>query len=824
MITAKVAVSALTYGIDKPYDYEVPAAMQASAEDGMRVYVPFGRGNRFREGIILKVAEERSEIENPKQILHIIDDAPVYSENMLKLAAFIKKRYFCTFFEAAKLMLPSGMWTNCEALYCFSEEITVQEAYARAGKSRILKEIINLLSESDEPLTETEISEKVKCANLYKRLSELRGLNIIRQTFTVRRNIYDKFEKTVSLKVNAEAAAKMLNERQRKNHVYGEILNFLQENGETSQNELCCMYKSAKNALSSLYKCGAVEFYKRELYRRPPEFKISDSKGDFRLNDHQQKAFDGLVELFNQDAPKAALLFGVTGSGKTEVYIRVIRYSLEHGKGALVLVPEIALTPQLASRFTTVFGDCVAVLHSGLTQGQRLDEWKRVKNGKACIAIGTRSAVFAPINNLGVIIIDEEHDSSFCAETSPKYNAADIAKYRCLKNNALLILGSATPSVESYYNAMNGKYSMFCLAGRYGEAKMPDVIIADMRGIAPDNDECVLGKTLTEQLAENIKNHEQSIVLLNRRGTDRLVRCVSCGYVPECANCSNPLTFHEDENRLICHYCGYNIGNPESCPQCGKHHLSYIKAGTQKLERQLKELFPTAKISRLDADTAGSSKSREEILGDMYSGAADILVGTQMVTKGLDFDNVTLVGVTDADMSLYAGDYKASERTFSLITQVIGRAGRRSKRGRAVIQTMSPDNSVIKNAARQDYPSFYNEEIQTRYTLELPPFCDIIVFTISSENEKLAAKCGKHLARRITGLIENFYPQYRTAVLGPIPARTAKLHNKYRYTVMFRAKADNQLRKFAAAVMREFCNNQKNRNVSISIDINNCEI
>lgn len=821
---AKVAVSAATYGIDKPYDYTVPSDMENYVEIGMRVYVPFGRGNRLKEGIILEFTNTSSEIENPKSIAYIIDDTAVYSRDMLKLASFIRNRYFCTFFDAARLLLPSGMWTNCEFLYQLKDEISTEEACLKVGRSKISKKIIDTLSENCDPMTETEISKFVDCSDLGLKLRKLCGEGILDQTFSVRKNIYDKFEKTVCLKIAKDDALKLLNERQKKNPSYDYVLTFLENNGDVSKNEICCMCKSGKSVLDSLHKHGIIEFYNREIYRRPPQMVNIPEKRDFKLNNDQQKAFDGLTRLFNLDEPKAALLFGVTGSGKTEVYIEIIRHSLQTGKGAMILVPEISLTPQLSSRFTAIFGDCVAVLHSGLTQGQRFDEWKRVKNGEASIVIGTRSAVFAPVNNLGVIIIDEEHDSSFCAEDSPKYNAVEIAKYRCTEKNALLILGSATPSVESYYNALNGKYAMFSLPVRYGDIDMPEVVIADMRGAVSDNSDNVIGKTLLEEISKNIKNHEQSIILLNRRGTDRLVRCVSCGYVPECRNCSNPLTFHENLDSLICHYCGYSIPRTDDCPKCGKHHLSYIKAGTQKLEKQLSEQFPNATISRLDADTAYSSKSRNEILENMYDGTADILVGTQMVTKGLDFDNVTLVGVTDADMSLYSGDYRAAERTFSLITQVIGRAGRRTKRGRAVIQTTSPENSVIRNAASQDYESFYNEEIQTRNALELPPFCDIIIFTLSSSDEYRAAECGKNLAKRIDGLMNKFYSQYKTTILGPIPAKIAKLHGKYRYTVMFRTKADNGLRKFVAAVIKEFCNNPKNRNVSVCTDINNAEI
>ncbi len=538
------------------------------------------------------------------------------------------------------------------------------------------------------------------------------------------------------------------------------------------------------------------------------------------LSQEQQAAYLGLKELLDQGSAAGALLYGVTGSGKTQVYLKLIWDALDAGKTALVLVPEIALTPQLMRIFTAQFGRQVAILHSSLSAGERYDEWKRTRSGEARVVIGTRSAVFAPLPDLGLIILDEEQEPSYKSEQTPRYHARDVARYRCAKQGILLVLGSATPSVESMHAAKSGSGHLFTLRRRYNEHSLPQVSIVDMKTELREGNSSVISRPLEEALRGVIDRGEQAILFLNRRGARRLAVCEECGETPDCPRCSVHLTYHSANHRLMCHYCGYSQPMPDRCPVCGGA-LSFVGFGTQQVESNLRERFPSVPILRMDADTVTATRTHEKILSEFRDHNIPILVGTQMVAKGLDFENVTLVGVMTADQALYTDDFRAGERTFSLLTQVVGRAGRGEKPGMAIVQTFTPKNEIIRRAAQQDYDGFYESEIRLRSLRGFPPFADLFVITASGLGETTVLHTCLRLRQVLTALLDA--PDYRRIgyrLLGPAPAVIARVNDRYRYRLTLSIKNQKSVRELLAHVVRQAQRDKINRGVSIQVDVN----
>ena len=739
---AKIAVSAATYWLDKPYDYLLPPELAGKAKPGMRVHVPFSRGNRRTEGIILAVAEHSDYDQPLKAVLQLLDEEPVLSEEQLKLAFFMRERFFCTVYDAVRAMLPAGLW--------FDEE----------GRRRVNDKSIEMVRLAIEP----EEAEALRDA---KRLRSPGQAAILEQLCA--------FECVPS-------------------------------------HDLLLHTGTKRPALKALEKAGAVELYQKEAFRRP-QIHLGATDPLPVLSAEQEKAFTGIDALARAEKAGAALLFGVTGSGKTSVYIHLIDRQLRRGRAVILLVPEIALTPQMIQTFSSHFGDEVAVLHSSLSVGERYDEWKRVRTGKARVVIGTRSAVFAPAPNLGLIIIDEEQEETYKSENIPRYNARDVAKYRCAKANCLLLLGSATPDIVSMYAAQTGRYAYFELSARYNEQELPAVEIVDMKRELRRGNGGSISERLREELQTNIDRGEQSILFINRRGANRLISCGECGYVYKCPRCSVSLTYHSTNRRLLCHYCGYSRRPDEACPDCGGA-LKYIGVGTQMVETELKELFPGSEVLRMDADTVAPAGSHERLLDRFREEKIPIMVGTQMVTKGLNFENVTLVGVISADQSLYAGDYRAGERTFSLITQVVGRSGRGQKPGRAVIQTYTPDNETIVQAASQDYQAFYDAEIGIRRLQRTPPFSELLSVTASGLSEEHVFRACRLIRERLDGLI----PDGSAEVLGPAPLAVVKVNNRFRYRVMIYGQTNKGLRGMVAGVVMEFCRDKAFSDVAIYAD------
>ena len=628
-----------------------------------------------------------------------------------------------------------------------------------------------------------------------------------------RRRVSDKTVETIRLTVPAREALDTAEAMQKNAPAQARILRELAPYGEMPLRELLLFTGCARTTVKKLISTGLAESIKREVFRIP-EFSAGDRLKIPVLNDEQQSAFEGLDMLASSGKAAVSLLEGVTGSGKTSVYIRLIDAVLKRGKSAILLVPEIALTPQMLYTFSSYFGDDIAVLHSSLSPGERYDEWKRLKTGRAHVAIGTRSAVFAPVDNLGILIIDEEQEDTYRSENNPRYDARDVAKYRCFKNSCLLVLGSATPDLVTRYCAERGRYSRFVLRRRYNEMKLPEVKIIDLKNELRRGNEGSISVPLRTELLENLERGEQSILFLNRRGAHKLVTCGECGFVYKCPHCSVSLTYHSVNRRLICHYCGYTRRVDEACPDCGGI-LKYIGAGTQLVEEELHSLFPGTEILRMDADVLSGSMTHEQVFERFRAENIPIMIGTQMVTKGLNFENVTLVGVLSADQSLYSGDFRAAERTFSLITQVIGRSGRGQKAGRAVIQTFTPSSEVIRQAARQDYDAFYQSEIILRKLQDSPPFSDLLSVTASGAEERAVVDACRFVKNRLCFLLGQ---KEKTEFLGPTPLTVVRVNNRFRYRIIIKCRSDSAIRNAVSGVITECSTDKRFRGISFYAD------
>ncbi len=550
--------------------------------------------------------------------------------------------------------------------------------------------------------------------------------------------------------------------------------------------------------IDALFKKGVIYFFDEEVFRTG-DLQVSGGAKPIVLSGEQQQACDNLLAEYRDTRPHVSLLYGVTGSGKTSVFLKLIERVLDEGRGIIVMVPEISLTPQFVEQFARRFGDKIAVFHSALSLGERLDAYKRVKKGLAQIVIGTRSAVFAPFDDVGLVIMDEEQEYSYKSESAPRYHAREIAMFRCAQHNALLVLSSATPSVETYYYAQNGRYSLNVLTQRFGAAVLPEVVTADMNLEIQGGNASGFSDVLLQNIENNLEQGKQSILLLNRRGHHSFVTCTQCG-----EPVSISLTYHSRNNRLMCHYCGYSVPYKNECPTCFGKSLRLGGTGTQKAEQDIGMIFPNARILRMDTDATSSKSSYERMISAFSRGDYDILVGTQMVAKGLDFPNVTLVGVLNADQMLYADDYRSYERTFSLLTQVVGRSGRGESKGLAVIQTHTPDNLIIAMAARQDYDAFYQAEITMRQAMLYPPFADICLVGFVGQDQALTLRAANAFLETFTALARTEYPDLPIRILGPSPALVVKVSNKYRYKLIIKCRNNRAFRALLSSALVAF--------------------
>ena len=809
----KVAVSAAPYSIDKPYSYLVPDALAAAAVPGVRVMVPFGRGNKESEGLILARVQE-PKLPGSKALRQVLDPEPVLDKAGIDLALWMRGRYFCTVFEAVKTILPAGLWYGLREIWSLAMEPEAARSAAVGipGAWQVLDLLEKQGGKADIRVLRDALGDGAE-----KPLKAMKKAEILTCETDAKRKIADKSHRLVELAVNTEDAYALTEPKRRSAPARYEVVNFLATAGRTPAAEVSYYTGASARTLKAMEKAGLIAFSEEEELRVPSLDDVEPGP-EIVLNEEQQRAFEEILGRVQAAKPSVTLLHGVTGSGKTQVYLRLVQETLALGKTAMVLVPEIVLTPQMMRKFSSYFGSRVAMLHSSLKMTERYDQWKRIRRGEVDVVLGTRSALFAPLKNLGLIIMDEEQEGSYQSENVPRYDAREVAKYLCVREKAALVFGSATPTVETAWAAEQGSYQKALLRRRYNENALPEVLIADLRQEILNGNPGLISTTLRQELEKNLAAGEQSILFLNRRGSSRMLLCGECGYVPQCPRCSTAMTYHSANGRLMCHYCGHSEPAADTCPECGGW-MKHVGAGTQKVEEELRELFPEAGILRMDADTTAGG--HEEILQTFERERVPILLGTQMVAKGLDFENVTLVGVLSADISLYVDNYRAAERTFSLLTQVVGRAGRGGKTGRAVIQTYTPGNDVIRCAARQDYDAFYESEIRMRRLRRYPPFADLFTVTVSGTEEGRVLRAAVSVRETLRQLCRR--PELAAGepeVLGPAPAPVVKVNNRFRYRCTLVGKNDKATREMLAWLQKDFAKDSANRGMNLFVDHN----
>lgn len=808
-LCAQIYVEQTTVNFDKPFDYRVPCALADDVFVGQRVVVPFGRGNRKRNGIIRNIIEDsQSQIEKLKPIISLTDSAPVLSAEMTELADFIKDRTFCTYMQAARPMLPAGINVKLIASYRLNEHAEIDDDSLSDSE----KTLIEYLRRAKGAVKRSRLLEIMGLSEQSKLPDELADKGYIIRTDDAVRRMNDATVRMVRLCDGFDdSAMSQLTPKQRT------AAEFLQGCTAASVKEVTYFTGISAAVIGTMVKNGIAEYYENEIYRTPFELTAATDRSEIKLTNAQNDAYCGIMERMKSPQPGTALLYGITGSGKTQVYLKLIDRVIENGKSVIVMVPEIALTPQTLRIFRARYGEKVALFHSAMSLGQRMDEFKRVKNGDARIAIGTRSAIFAPFGDLGLIIMDEEQEHTYKSESTPRFHARDVAKFRAHYNKCLLLLASATPSIESYSKAKSGIYGLYRLTERYGSARLPKVVTVDMKPLLTSKGASILSPELVDALTDIMDSGKQAILLLNRRGYNVMVTCKSCGSVASCPNCSISLTYHNANGRMMCHYCGYSEPYSDTCPVCGDSNIRLSGYGTQKIEEELQRFFPEMRILRMDADTTMARFSHEKKLTAFAERKYDVMIGTQMVAKGLDFPNVMLVGVINADQSLRSIDFKSAEKTFDLLTQVIGRSGRAGGDGIALIQTVEPDNPIIALSAEQDYDKFYEMEILTRKVLTYPPYCDLLVCGFIGVNPARAMEAAKFMFSQITADV-NSDPSLKLVILGPAACSVPKIGGKYRCRMLIKCRNSRALRDM---IRKNLASTEKNyKDVSAFADMN----
>lgn len=777
---AEIIVDYRSKQVDRAFDYRVPEELCDKITIGSRVIVPFSRSNKEVEGFCVGI-KEKSEGKKLKSIIKTANDTNAFDEDMLSLIEWLHKRTLAPYLDIIHTVVPAGTAVK-------SKEWILLNG-GEEQKTPLRKKIAETLEdngggmeyESLKTLFENDIApivrEMIKSGALVKEY---------RQSSAVK----DKTVRCIRLAVEAEQAAAAAQTVCQRAPVQMKMLDLLIANEYISVADLVRFTGGSNNAANALVNKGLAEFFEVTADRDPYMGRIFKKSEKMIPTSEQRTAIETINKSIDSHEEEVYLLHGVTGSGKTEVFMQVIEHAVERGLGAVMLVPEISLTPQMVSRFMSRFQGRIAIIHSALSLGERYDQWKRIRDGEADIVIGARSAIFAPLKNIGIIIMDEEHSETYKSEMSPRYHAREVAIERASQSGAAVVLASATPSVESYYKAQTGEYTLLEMNKRYNENKMPEICVVDMRSELSRGNRGMLSGKLYSEIEENLKRGEQTILFLNRRGFSTFVSCRTCGYVPQCPNCSISLTYHKYENNLKCHYCGHTQPNYTICPECGSKYIRYFGGGTQKVEDEIKRLFPNASAIRMDMDTTGKKQSHEKILRRFEKDKIDILIGTQMVAKGLDFENVTLVGVITADTMLHINDFRSGERTFALLEQVSGRAGRGDKTGRAVIQTYTPEHEAVDLVKTHDYRAFYNSEIEERRLMWYPPFSKIVSVQLQGGSETLVAQAAKYFVKEVGNLSEL---NQKIQILGPIPAYISKIKNKYRWQIIFKCEDDDEL-------------------------------
>ncbi len=811
---ASVAVDKCLYPFDRIYDYIVPPTLEGKVFVGQPVLVPFGKGNRKRIAIIFGLEEKPCDPQKLKPLAGISAGGVSMNPEQLHLAVWLKENTFCTYFDAIRTILPPGL------NFSVKEEYELKEL--SEGQYNALKE------------SEKRLFDRLKAAKTANRLSSaindaaalpegeaslagLKNSGALKSAEVMKRRVGDETERMVRF---AEGYAdspkyKNLTPKQKK------VTETVEQYESASVKELCYICSVTSVVIKNLVKNGIFEEYEYTLSRaETAKYTAEKNPSEIILSEKQQKAFLTLSGLMNGNKPACALLHGVTGSGKTSVFIKLIDEAVKKGKTALMLVPEISLTPQMVGSFRSLFGSTVAIIHSSLSMGQRADEYKRIDSGEAKIVIGTRSGVFAPLKNIGIIVIDEEGEHTYKSDRSPRYHARSVAKQRAFAHNALLLLASATPSLDSSYNAEIGKYTLVRLEERFNKSDLPEVYTIDMKAEYENGNRGNFSMALLHEIELNLNKGEQTLLLLNRRGYYTNLSCIKCGETMKCPNCDLPLTYHKINDSLCCHYCGYTVKTPDLCPKCGSAYISQKGTGTQRIEDEIRQYFPKARVLRMDADTTMSKNAFADRFAEFGRGEYDIMVGTQMIAKGLDFENVTLVGVLQIDKALYAGDYLGYERTFSLITQVVGRSGRGGKKGRAYLQTYSPDHYVLQLAARQDYDGFYAQEIEIRKALLFPPFCDICLIGFSALRPDYSEKAAARFLAIFRERLSRESGTVPIRALGPTKMGTGMMAGRYRHKLVIKCRFNGQFKRILSDALISAYGDPAFAFVSFYADIN----
>ena len=808
---AVVAISNTTRKFDREYHYYVPEALSREALPGMRVMVPFGMGNRSKEGYILGFVNE-SEFSSLKEILKIIDKKPVLTPSLIELAVWMKKRYFCTYSQAIKCMLPAGIGIKSLRYITLINDESVE----LKPNQKILTD---LLRENDGSMEADELKKLYGSRREFnKNINDLENKAVISITEKYSSPVREKTVKVASLAMSVEEVQSDIDTGVIKRIQQIRVLEMLIDNEYIGVADLARFASVTKSVLDTLCKYGYIYYRDMEVKRDPMKHRNVEPTEPMRPTSEQKVVLSDAISVLDSHSFSEMLLHGVTGSGKTEVYLQLIQHVIEMGRQAIVLVPEISLTPQMVDRFRGRFGARVAVMHSRLSPGERYDQWRQVREGQVSIVVGARSAIFAPFSDLGLVIIDEEHENTYKSETTPKYAAAQIGAARCSYDGALLIYGSATPSVETYQRAIDGDIKLAIMKDRANTMVMPKVKTVDMRKELEKGNKTIFSDELTVEIKKNIEAGQQTILFLNKRGYASFVLCRSCGIRLRCRYCNITMTYHSLDDRLICHYCGFTVKMPPACPKCGSNHIRQFGTGTQKVEEELHKHFPEASVIRMDMDTTTGKHSHEEILDAFRVQNINILVGTQMIAKGHDFPNVTLVGVLAADSLLGIDDYRASERTFQLLTQVAGRAGRGELPGRVVIQTYNTEDYSITSACRHDYSSFFRQESRIRKRLNYPPNTKIGVAVISSVNDKLAF----NRAKEVHDFIITRLDKTQGDELLPQPARAplSRLRNRYRWRIIIKCSSVRKLVSIFNELSDYFAKSKGKGDADLSIDIN----
>ena len=802
---AGICVLGNPFSEDGTYDYRIPQEMGDAVYPGRFVTVPFGIANKLCTGIVMEV-RDTSLYSHHKSILSLYSEEVSLGDEQLRLCDYMRSRLMSNTEQAVRSLLPSAAFPRLREWISLSPGAPAPQESAM----KLDRELYDFLKEEGEASTEQlrrrfDIRVEASLRRMDANGSLRRRTELIESK---EGGVKQRWELAIEPETAAVLAAgkecmekKLSSQKQRQ-----ALIALLEEDAAMTTTELSERAGVSPAVLKTLEKNGIIRAVESRLTRNPYTEIPYVGRTPLELNEEQSAAAETLAELMDTGKPKAALLYGVTGSGKTRVMTALIDRMLDAGRSVILLLPEIALTPQSVSIFCARYGERVAVMHSGLSLGERFDAYCRIRRGDATVIIGTRSAVFAPAVNLGAILIDEEQEHTYKSDRDPRYHAREIARRRCAYNNAMMVLSSATPLVETMDKARRGIYTEIRLTERFGAAELPKTEIVDLREEAKNGNNTVISARLADALAECLEKGEQAILFLNRRGYNRTVTCRSCGQPILCPNCSVAMTYHTypwtyKEGQMRCHWCGTSHPLPKVCPSCGGEHLAHIGYGTQHAEEELHRLFPSARVLRMDADTTTSKSAYEEMLGAFRRGDADILLGTQMVTKGHDFPKVTLVGVLQADSSLYLDDYRAGEETFAMLTQVIGRAGRRDRPGLAIIQTMSPDHEIIRLACEQDYEGFFKREMQLRKLLCFPPFCDIAMLTLSGESETLLWRVATRVMEDFPHLRETFMPKEDLLVYGPFEAPVFRVDNRYRVRVIIKCRVSDALNQILSELM-----------------------